>query len=61
VSIHIRTATPADAKRLADLHAECFARAWNVAAFEKLLSEQTNFALLAGQSEKLFTDRKSVV
>lgn len=53
MSIHVRPATAADAKRLAQLHAECFEQGWDVAAFEKLLSEQTNFALLAGDSEKL--------
>jgi ribosomal-protein-alanine N-acetyltransferase len=51
MNVYLRAGTVGDAEHLALLHAQCFERHWDKAAFEKLLIERVNFALLAGNSE----------
>ena len=45
-----RMATPDDAARLAELHAQCFDEAWDEAAFTALLRDSFTFALIAGEA-----------
>ena len=45
----VRTATPDDASRLADLHAHCFDDAWDEAAFMAFLRDSFTFALIADE------------
>jgi ribosomal-protein-alanine N-acetyltransferase len=43
----VRTATPGDASRLADLHTQCFDDAWDEPAFVAFLRDSFTFALIA--------------
>jgi len=47
-AVAIRAASPSDAALLAQLHAQCFERAWDERAFSAFLDDKVTFALLAG-------------
>jgi ribosomal protein S18 acetylase RimI-like enzyme len=57
VSDAIRMATPKDAARLAELHAQCFDEAWDEAAFAAFLRDSFTFALIAGAARALIIVR----
>ena len=50
-TVAIRTASPDDAALLAQLHAQCFDKAWNEAAFAAFLRDSFTFALIANDSQ----------
>lgn len=53
----IRMATPDDAARLAELHAQCFDEAWDEAAFATFLRDSFTFALIADGARALIIVR----
>ena len=53
----IRMATPKDAARLAELHAQCFDEAWDEAAFAAFLRDSFTFALIAGDARAFMVVR----
>jgi ribosomal-protein-alanine N-acetyltransferase len=57
VSDAIRVATPKDAARLAELHAQCFDEAWDEATFAAFLRDSFTFALIAGDARALIIVR----
>jgi ribosomal-protein-alanine N-acetyltransferase len=50
-------ATPADASRLAGLHAQCFDEAWDAASFTAFLRDSFTFALIAGDARAFIVIR----
>ena len=53
----IRMASPEDAARLANLHAQCFGEAWDETAFTAFLRDSFTFALIAGDARALIIVR----